>query len=736
MFGMPRKRTAPLRSAILTLTLTLATAAALLLVVGSASGVQGRVLDSGPATVYVDPDALSVSRCGTFTVAVSISDLPDDLYSYQFTMGFSPDVVTVSHVVDQRFVDGGFMTHLEIAEDSVFFFAVANIPEGETGTDADGPLAVVELEAVGLGPSDLILSNVVLGNEDADRIAYTVQPGAVDVTKEASHFAFDPVPSPRVAGEPFDVTITALNDEDSPAVSFSGIVELSDTTGTLAPTEIYFDGPEVTASMTITRAEQGVIITAQAQNLCGMAISGESNPFVVEPDVESPVAVTIYPHPRSVTAGESVTYTLTAVDAFGNTWDVTDEADFAIDEDAGGAFDENVYTSQIAGTWTVTGTYNVLTDTATLIVLEHAATSVSIEPEAETLTAGQSVTYTLTAADDFGNTWDVTAEAAFAIDQEAGGGFDANVYTSQVAGQWTVTGSYGVLTTAAALTVERAAAASLALEPDPETVTAGQSVTYTLTAADDFGNAWDVTHEADFAIDQDAGGEFVANIYTSQIAGAWTVTGTYETLIATAALTVERAGVASLALEPDPETVTAGQSVTYTLTAADDFGNAWDVTDEADFAIDEEAGGGFVANVYTSQVAGQWTVTATYEALMATAALTVTPDVAIRLTFEPIVDQMVNEPFSIVITAYDNGTVATSYHGTASLDDTTGTITPLTVTFTSGVFSGEVTIAAWRDDVIITATDTTDPELLGVSNTFAVKPSRIFLPLVVRSPGS
>jgi len=280
--AMVRKRTFALGSVILTLTLTLtlAATATFSLLMGSASGVQGRVLDSQAATVYVDPDAQSVLPCGTLTVAVAIRDLPENLAAYQFTMGFNPDVVTVTDVVDARF-PGGFVPEPAIGENTVRFSAFIMEP----GTDDDGVLAELELEVVGSGTSDLILSDVKLqlwSDGVFEPIPWEVEHGAVEAKKDASQFAFEAVPSPQMVGVPFDVTISALDEDGDPVASFSGIVELSDTTGSLAPTGIYFDGPEVTASVTIANAEQGVTITAQAPNLCGVTISGESNPFDVQ----------------------------------------------------------------------------------------------------------------------------------------------------------------------------------------------------------------------------------------------------------------------------------------------------------------------------------------------------------------------------------------------------------------------------------------------------------------------
>lgn len=82
----------------------------------------------------------------------------------------------------------------------------------------------------------------------------------------------------------------------------------------------------------------------------------------------SPVSITLAPDPESLSAGEAVTYTVTARDAYGQEWEVTSSAAFTITVGAGGSWSDNEYTSEVAGTWMVTATYDSLVATATLTV--------------------------------------------------------------------------------------------------------------------------------------------------------------------------------------------------------------------------------------------------------------------------------------------------------------------------------------------------------------------------------
>jgi hypothetical protein len=245
-----------------------------------------------------------------------------------------------------------------------------------------------------------------------------------------------------------------------------------------------------------------------------------------------------------VAAGESVIYHATAEDAYGNTWDVTSETIFSIEAGAGGSWTDNTYTSQFAGDWTVWGEHDGLTDTALLHAIEGEIVSIALTPDEEMLIAGESVTYTVTAEDVHGNTWDVTDQTALAIEAEAGGFWADNAYTSEVAGDWTVTGEYDSLSDTAILHVEHGEATSIEIAPAEETVMAGESVTYTVTAEDAHGNTWDVTVQTALSIEAGAGGSWTDNVYTSETAGDWTVTGEYDALSDVAMLYVEPAPAA------------------------------------------------------------------------------------------------------------------------------------------------------------------------------------------------
>jgi len=78
--------------------------------------------------------------------------------------------------------------------------------------------------------------------------------------------------------------------------------------------------------------------------------------------------VSLTPGVATVLAGQAMSYTLTAYDIQEASWDATVFAVYTIEPGAGGEWAGHVYTAEVAGTWTVTGTYGGESDTATLEV--------------------------------------------------------------------------------------------------------------------------------------------------------------------------------------------------------------------------------------------------------------------------------------------------------------------------------------------------------------------------------
>jgi len=451
------------------------------------------------------------------------------------------------------------------------------------------------------------------------------------VLSQATHLEITPDGGSAIAGTAFSITVTAYDASENVDTIYTGTVHFtsSDPAVTL-PGDYTFqlsDNGTCTFTDAVTFRTSG----NQTVTVTDNAALTDTATWSVNADVVNRIAVS--PDTSAITAGSTQAYTVEAFDQFNNSLgDVTSTTTFSIEDGAGGSWAANVYTSQNAGTWTVTGTYNTtFSDTATLNVSAGAVNHIVISPATAGITAGSTQAYTAEAFDQFNNSLgNVTSTTVFSIGTGAGGSWAANVYTSQNAGNWTVTGTYNItFSDTAALNVNAGAINHIVISPDNTTIIATTIQTYTAEAFDASNNSLgDVTSTTVFSIEASAGGSWAASVYTSQNAGNWTVTGTYNTtFLDTATLTVNAGTVDHIVISPDNATITATASQTYTAEAFDVGNNSLgDVTAQTTFTIDLAAGGSWSANIYTSQTSGNWTVTGTYSALPAspdTTSLTV-----------------------------------------------------------------------------------------------------------------
>ena len=453
---------------------------------------------------------------------------------------------------------------------------------------------------------------------------------------QGNYFTITGCPSSTAGGQSFSgITITAYNSIGAILTDYTGQVWFtsSDSRATLPYTP--FSNYTFTTGIT---GDNGVhvfsgfnLVTAGSQTITVTdgSMSATSAPITVNHN--SAIGIGITPKTATVTAGSVQVYSASASDYYGNLWDVTGLTSWSISTGAGGSWSSNTYTSAQNGTWVVTGTYMGFQDSASLTTNHAGSISIMVNPKNPSVTAGLPVTFTSIASDSFGNAWDVTGSTSWSISSGAGGSWSNNIYMPAKAGTWTVTANYSSYSDTASLTVTHASAHTLALTPRNPTVAAGSSVTFIATAFDSYGNPWDVSSSTLWFIDSGAQGSWVGNVYTSAKVGIWTATGVNGGLFDQVSLTVGYSLTFNITISPKASTIGAGSSQTFSATASDIYGNVWDVTSQTAWAIDASAGGYWTSNVYTSALAGTWTVTGTYRGISDIASLTVTHGDPVRI---------------------------------------------------------------------------------------------------------
>lgn len=181
------------------------------------------------------------------------------------------------------------------------------------------------------------------------------------------------------------------------------------------------------------------------------------------------------------------------------------------------------------------------------------------------------------------------------------------------------------------------------LLPKSAATAAGARQSFSPVAYDACGNILtSINGLSSWSIDSAAGGSWVqpTGTYTSQFAGSWTVKCTLLGKSASSPLTVSPGILDRITCRVDPTSVTAGQVAAGTATAYDRQNNSWSAV--ASWTIDEEAGGLWSGNQYTSQHAGTWDVTATYMGKTARTTLEVNAGSPNQITISTILASHIN----------------------------------------------------------------------------------------------
>ena len=207
----------------------------------------------------------------------------------------------------------------------------------------------------------------------------------------------------QVAGTAFSVTVTAKDANNNTVTGYVGTVAItSSDSKAILPANYVFQASDAgihSFNVTLkTAGSQSITATDAASG----SINGSQTGITVS-HASAVANVVISPAVSSLTAGLNMTFSATASDTYGNTWDVTPSTTWTISAGAGGSWSSNVYTSATASSWTITGTYNSAPYTTALTV-NPAGLDHFVFNTVGTQTAGFAFSITVTAKDAYGNT--------------------------------------------------------------------------------------------------------------------------------------------------------------------------------------------------------------------------------------------------------------------------------------------------------------------------------------------
>ena len=137
--------------------------------------------------------------------------------------------------------------------------------------------------------------------------------------------------------------------------------------------------------------------------------------------------------------------------------------------------------------------------------------------------------------------------------------------------------------------------------------------------------------------DAEHGGSWQGNVYEAHTAGTWSIQATYKGQTARVVLAVGTGALSYILVSPQEANVTAGQPFAFTAQAFDAQNNSLgDVTANTNFTIVEHGHEGrWSANRFVGQIAGAWTVRASYDGKVADATLNVEPGQLSNIAISP-----------------------------------------------------------------------------------------------------
>ena len=530
----------------------------------------------------------------------------------------------------------------------------------------------------GIWTGNVIISQIRTGNQITvnDGSGHTGSSNTFNiVSSSVDHFVISSISSPQIAGSGFGVTVTAQDANNNTVTSFTGTANITDETGTITPQQIIFSAGTWAGNVTITQSRSNDFIT-----VTGVGKSSPSNTFAVNPAGVNHFDVGMVNSPQ--TAGTAFNIALTAKDTYGNT--VT----------------------------TFNGTVNITDGTGTITPTVSGNFNSGVRTQSVSVRQAQN-DVSITVNDGSGH---VGSSNFFNVIHGALHHFHIDNIATQATGL-----------------------------PFAMTVTAQDANNNTVTSFHGPGNTVNIVHSGTGAISPAASGDFIHGIRIENVTIAQTQTNDR--------ITVTRSGGSETGLSntfdvtpssvdhfvvssiSSPQTTGIGFSVTIT---AEDANNNRVTNFNGTANIIDETGTSSPRQVPFNS--GRWTGSIAIIKSSSGNVLTVTgvgksgtsnefnvipapvQSFEIGLIASP---QSAGSPFAVVMTAKDSyGNTATSFNGTVTISDGTGTITPsLSGNFSSGTRTETVTIIRAQNDVTVTVNDGSGHT--GTSNLFNVIPGNV-----------
>ncbi len=264
-------------------------------------GYFAAVLRTAGTSTLTAADTVTAAISGTSS-AVAVSAAPATHFIIAAT-GAATAGITQNFTVTARDAFGNIATTYSGTVRFATGDAKAVVPANATLTAGVGTFSTTFKTA---GSEALTATDVASGGITGSSLVAVIPAPAAQFTVTA--------PVVAIAGSPFVMVVTARDAFGNTATGYAGTVHFSSTDNQAAlPTAAVLTGGIGKFAATLATAGANTVIAADAAN---SSIVGTSNPITVSAAAASRLALAVT---AAVTAGTPFSFTVTAVDAFGNT---------------------------------------------------------------------------------------------------------------------------------------------------------------------------------------------------------------------------------------------------------------------------------------------------------------------------------------------------------------------------------------------------------------------------------
>jgi uncharacterized protein YjdB len=365
------------------------------------------------------------------------------------------------------------------------------------------------------------------------------------------------------------VTPAAPSIADGTTQQFVATGTYSDGTTQVITTDVTWTSSNATvATITLGGLATG---NAPGQSTITAALSGITGTATLTVTAATVDFLTIAPLTPSIAKGATVQFTAAATFTDGTTQNVTSAAAWTTSAAATATVVGGLATGVEVGTATITATYGGASAGTLLTVTGVVVTSVQVTPATATIADGATQQFTAVALYSDGTnsgtlstgvTWTSSTGTVATINA-------AGLATAQAPGSTNIRATYlGVQSDPAVLTVTNAVPTSLAITPATASIADGTTQQFTATVTLSDGTTQNVTSAASWTSSSTATATVVAGLATAVNPGTTTITATYQTLSATASLTVTGATLTGIVITTTDNSIALGTSTSFTATGS------------------------------------------------------------------------------------------------------------------------------------------------------------------------